>query len=114
MCERWMQIELDAVVVLEHLEADGVFAADEFLFRIDANIEMVVEQIVISAIGAVCAAQDVGARCPVRRNHGCGEYQEQAETTEREEEFQMRTTVQPRIIYRPDRRWASPRTPARR
>ncbi len=54
-----MQIELDARAVLEHLEADGVLAADEFLFGIDANVEMVEEQIVVGAVGTVRAAQDV-------------------------------------------------------
>ena len=55
-----MQVELDARVVLEHLEADGVLAAEEFLLRVDANIEVVEEQIVIGAIGSVLAAQDIG------------------------------------------------------
>ena len=44
----------------EHLEANGIFAADEFLVGIDANIEMVVEQIVVGAVWAVGTAQDVG------------------------------------------------------
>ena len=60
--QRGMQVELDAVVVLEHLETNGVLAADRFLFRIDAHVEMVVKQIVVGAIPAIFAAQNVGLR----------------------------------------------------
>jgi hypothetical protein len=49
---------------------------------------VVKQQIVIRTIRSVRPAQKVGARCPVRGNHSCGDYQEQGETTEREE-FQM-------------------------
>ena len=58
--ERGVQIELDARGVLEHFEADGVLAAEVFLFGIDAHVEVVEEEIVVGAIGSVRAAQDVG------------------------------------------------------
>src|ERR1019366_10235177 len=64
---RFMQVELDARAVLEHLEADGVLAADELLLGIDADVEMVEEQVVVGAIRPVLAAQDVGVRGGLRR-----------------------------------------------
>ncbi len=57
-----MQIELDARAVLQHLEANGVLAADDLLLRIDADIEMVGEQIVVDAVRPIRAAQNVRAR----------------------------------------------------
>ncbi len=57
-----IELELDARAVLQHLEADGVCSADELLVGIDAEIEMVEEQIVVGAIGAVRAAEKVTAR----------------------------------------------------
>ena len=110
--ERGMQIELDAPAVLEHPEADGVLALKELLLRVDAHIEVIKQQVVIGAIRSVPTAQNVGSRRPVRGNHGCGECQEQGETTERDE-FQMRTTVQPRVIYRPGLGRARPQGAAR-
>src|ERR1039457_3196799 len=65
--ERFMQVELDARVVLKHLEAEGVLAADELLFRVDADVEMVEEQIVVGAMRPVLAAEDVGVRGSLRR-----------------------------------------------
>ena len=65
--ERFVQVELDARAVLEHPEADGVLAADELLFGIDADVEMVEEQVVVGAIRPVLAAQDVGMRGGLRR-----------------------------------------------
>ncbi len=65
--ERFVEVELDARAVLEHLEADGVFAAEELLFRVDADVEMIEEQIVVGAIRAVFAAEDVGVRGGRRR-----------------------------------------------
>src|SRR5262245_65457803 len=62
-----MQVELDAVVVLEHLEANGVLAAEGLLFRIDAHVEVVVEQIVVGAMPAILAAQEVRLRRGGRR-----------------------------------------------
>ena len=47
---------------LQHLEADRVLAADRLLLRIDADVEVVVEQVVVRAVAAVFAAQDVRAR----------------------------------------------------
>src|SRR5580658_10411793 len=60
--QRGVEIELDAGVVVEHLEANGVLPADEFLFGVDADVQMVVEQIVVSAIWTVSSAQNVGTR----------------------------------------------------
>ena len=57
-----VQIELDARVVLQHLEANRVLAAEELLLRIDADVEVVGEQVVVGAIAPVLAAQDVRAR----------------------------------------------------
>ena len=59
--EGGVQIELDARGVLQHPEADGDLAAEEFLFRVDANVQVVEEQIVVGAIRSVGAAQDIGA-----------------------------------------------------
>ena len=53
-----------------------------FLVRIDAYIEVIKQQVIICAIRSVRPAQKVGARCPVQRNHGCGEYQKYGETAE--------------------------------
>lgn len=58
--ERLLEIKLDARAVLKHFEADGVLAADEFFVGIDADVQVVVEQIVVGAIRAVSAAEDVG------------------------------------------------------
>lgn len=57
-----MEVELNSRIVSEHPEADGVLAADGFLFRIDADVEMIEEEIIVSAIAAILAPQDVGAR----------------------------------------------------
>ena len=56
------QVDLDARAVFQHAEADGVLAADELLVGIDANVKVVVEQVVVGAEGSVCAAQHIGAR----------------------------------------------------
>ena len=58
---------MDARGVAEHFEADGIFTADEFLFGIDADVQMVGEKIIIGAIGAVFAAKEIGARGRCRR-----------------------------------------------
>src|SRR6185437_14735010 len=62
-----IKIKLNSGAVLEHAEADGIAAGDEFPGRIDANAEVVIKQIVVAAVGAVGAAQDVG----VGRRCGC-------------------------------------------
>lgn len=54
------EVDLDAGGVGEHLKADGVFAGDELLVRVDADAEVVVEEVVVGAIGAVGSAEDVG------------------------------------------------------
>ena len=82
--ERGVQIELDAPAVLQHLEADGVFSPEELLLRVDADIEVVKQQIIIGAIGSVGAAQNValcrrGRSRPRCGYHGCGQCQQQHE-----------------------------------
>lgn len=101
-----VQIELDAPAILEHSEADGVLSLEKLLLRINTYVEVVIQQIIVGSIRSIPPAQKVGAGCPVRGGDGCGEYEDPAETTEKEE-FQMRTTAQPRIIYRPGCEWAS-------
>ena len=56
------QVELDAGAVLEHAEADGVLAGDGFGVGIDADVEVVIEQVVVGAERPVGAAQKVEAR----------------------------------------------------
>ena len=60
--QRVGEIDLDAVAIDQHAEADGVFPADELLFRVDANVEMVIEEVVVGAKRAVGAAQHIVAR----------------------------------------------------
>src|SRR6266550_1992799 len=52
-----VQIHLDARVVLQHPEADGVLAADELPRGIDADVEVIGEQVVVGAVLPVLAAQ---------------------------------------------------------
>ena len=80
-----MQIELDPLPSWSILKRMVLFPLKKLLFRIDAHVEVIKQQVVIGAIRPVRSAQKIGAGCPVRGNHGCGEYQEQAETKEREE-----------------------------
>jgi hypothetical protein len=56
-----VELELDPRVVLQHLETDGVFAGDRPLPRIDPHVEVVIHEIVVRAIAAVVAAQNVGS-----------------------------------------------------
>ena len=56
-----IEIHLDACVVLQHPEADRVLAADELLDGIDADVEVVGEQVVVGAVRAVLAAQHISA-----------------------------------------------------
>jgi hypothetical protein len=51
------QVQLDPDIVLEHPESDSVLSANEFLFRIDTDIEMVIEQIVVRAIPSIFTAE---------------------------------------------------------
>src|ERR1700683_323560 len=62
-----VEIELNARVVLQHLEADSVFSTDGFFVWINADIEVVVEEIIVVAILAVRATKSVGASGNVRR-----------------------------------------------
>src|SRR5258708_5089962 len=55
-----VEIQLNACVVLEHLEPDRVPATDKLLLRIDANIEIIEEQIIVGTIAAILTAEDVG------------------------------------------------------
>ena len=60
--QRVAQVELDARAVLEHPEADRVLAAETLLVGIDANVQVVIEQVVVGAVRSVRAAQHVIAR----------------------------------------------------
>src|SRR5262249_49924199 len=42
-----VEIQLDARVILQHAKANRILAADEFLFRIDANIQVIEKQVVV-------------------------------------------------------------------
>src|SRR5215813_11851554 len=53
------KIELNASVLLQHLDANRILTADKFLFRVDPDVEVVGEQIVVSAIRPIGAAQKV-------------------------------------------------------
>ena len=57
-----VQLQLDAVVVLEHLEADGVLATDCLLVGVDPNVELVVEQVVVGTVAAVLTPQNIDSR----------------------------------------------------
>jgi len=70
--QRRVQVELNARVVLQHLEADDDFSAQILLLRIDANIQVVKEQIVVRSILPVLAAQDIEARRLARRSRCLG------------------------------------------
>jgi hypothetical protein len=48
-----VQIESDARAVLYHLESDRDLPAEELLLGIDANIEIVEQQVVVGAVWAV-------------------------------------------------------------
>ena len=69
--QRIVKIQLNARVVLQHPETDGVLSTQELLLRIHAHIEVVREQIVVSAIPAVLATQDVGVRRRLRGGAPC-------------------------------------------
>jgi hypothetical protein len=64
-----MQIELDAFAILKHPEANGVFALKIFFVRVDTDIEVVEEQIIVGAIGPVSAAQYISSRGSVCRGN---------------------------------------------
>ena len=57
-----VEIELDARRVLEHAERDRVLPADELLVRLDPDVEVIRQQVVVRAEFAVFAPQDVTAR----------------------------------------------------
>src|SRR6516164_4311381 len=71
-----MQIELNSRAFLEHFESDGVLPADIFFLGIDANIQMVVEQIIVRSISSILTTQNVGSRrsrsCRWRRSSRSG------------------------------------------
>ncbi len=54
-----IELELDAGAVFEHFEADGVGSGDELLLRVDAEVEVVIEEVVVGAVGAVGAAEEI-------------------------------------------------------
>jgi hypothetical protein len=68
--QRGVQVKLDAPTVLEHPEAHGVLALNEFFVRIDANVEVVKEQVVVGAIGTVRPAQNIAMCSSSRAKHG--------------------------------------------
>lgn len=51
----------NARVVLQHLEADGIDPAEEFLLGLDAHVQVVIEKIVVGSVAAVFAAKQVGS-----------------------------------------------------
>ena len=70
-----VQIELNSRRIRQHLEADRILPAEILLLRIDANIQVIRKQIVVSPISAILAAQKIrmrrhrrGIRRLVRRN----------------------------------------------
>jgi hypothetical protein len=66
--QSFVQVDLDAVVVGQHAEADRVLAAEEFLIGVEADVQMVVQQIVIGAVTTVFTSEELGsARWPLRR-----------------------------------------------
>ena len=64
------EIELNARAVGQHLEAHGIHAGNGLAYRIDANIEVVVEQIVVRSVRPVGPAQDFDA-CRRHRGWSC-------------------------------------------
>ena len=60
--ETGRQVELNPRVVFEHPEADGVLPANELPHRIEADVEMIEEQIVVRTVAAVLPTQDVRTR----------------------------------------------------
>ena len=55
-----IQIELNPRVIAQHAETNCVLSANKLLDGIDANVEVIEQQIVIGTIAAVLSAQDVG------------------------------------------------------
>ncbi len=72
------------VSVFQHLEANRILAADEFLVRINAKVEIVGKQIVVCPPLAIFAPQDVSAGRRGRRGwrlccHYRGEHEQRQE-----------------------------------
>jgi hypothetical protein len=65
-----VQIDLNAIVVGQHPEADRIRPAKEFLVRVESDVEVVVQQIVVGAIASVVAKENLGPgeRCPLARS----------------------------------------------
>src|SRR5262245_16193721 len=61
------QVELDSRIIPQHLETDRIFSADELLLRINANIQLVGEQVVVGPPVTIRASQDVSPRRRRRR-----------------------------------------------
>jgi len=57
-----MQIELDALAILEHSEANGVLASKKLFVRVDTDIQVVEQEMIVGAVGSVGAAQNIRAR----------------------------------------------------
>ena len=73
-------------VVLEHLEANRVLAGDEFLQRVDANVEVIKKQIVVGPITPVLSAQNVCVGGWLRRRLGLGQRKDR-DGRERDEQY---------------------------
>ena len=69
--ETRVQVDLNARVGFQHVETKRVFPADELPFRINANIEMVVEQIVVCPVRSVGSQKNVRWLCRLRRLSCC-------------------------------------------
>src|ERR1700729_1588846 len=60
---RWLfEFGSNARPILQHLEANRIRSIYVFLVRIDAEIEVIKEQIIIGAIGSVRTNQEIGRR----------------------------------------------------
>jgi len=60
--QRLKQVELDARAVVEHPKTNSILAADCLLLRIDADVQVVIKQLVVGAIGPIASAQHLRAR----------------------------------------------------
>jgi hypothetical protein len=59
--ESVVEVQLDAIVIIQHLEANLGVTLQELLIGIDADVKMVIEKIVVGAIPSVLAAKDLGS-----------------------------------------------------
>src|SRR6185437_11213064 len=64
--ERVVEVKLNARPILQHLEANRILAADRLCVRINTNIQVVIQQIVIGSIRPISAAQYIGPGRQIR------------------------------------------------